>query len=161
MFEYMKKYVGRRKTGNFLWTVQASDVAIAEERLGYALPDQLQTFYREVGAGFFCHGVEDGPNRNRGLVNRILGPIQAANILLDKNDAFRPPEGFLKGVMPFFDVGSGTFLVLKPRMKKSNRVYWPDGKTLVAEDLYEFFERLHRQADFYREAHSSGMRVIR
>lgn len=80
-----------------------------------------------------------------------MSPTEVADLLMDKTNPARPGEGLPQGVMPFFDVGENTYLVVRPQSSKPNRVYWPGGKALIAESLQKFFESLHRNAGFYRQ----------
>jgi hypothetical protein len=66
-------------------------------------------------------------------------------------DPARPPEGFVPGVMPFFDVGEQTYLVTRPSSDHPNAVYWPDGKSEVSDSLGAFFKDLYLRAGFYRD----------
>ena len=149
MFDHLSKYIGAAKPPNRLWLVKPNEIEDAETRLGFAFPYQLRRFYNEVGCGFLSQGVED-KKRDPSLINGILGPSEVADLLCDADNPARPYEGFVDGVLPFFDVGENTYLVLLPRSDSPNRVYWPDGKQIIAEDLYEFFKELHRHAGFYR-----------
>jgi hypothetical protein len=149
MFEYLQPYIGKKKPPNRFWPVDPADVEDAERRLGVRFPGQLRTFYAEVGCGFLAQGKED---RRRGpsLVNGVLSPVEIASLLLDPSEPARPAEGFMPGVMPFFDVGEQTYLVMRPSSSQPDAVYWPDGKSKVSDELEAFFKDLYQRAGFYR-----------
>ena len=154
MFDYLKTFIGAHDSPNDFYPVSKREIEIAEERLGFLFPSDLKTFFEEIGCGFLKIGVDDS-KRDPSLVNRFLSPKEIADILLDEDNMMRPYEGFLKGVMPFFDVGENTYLVLRPKSRTPNKVFWPDGKETIAETFHEFVERLHKNADFYRNSSSS------
>jgi antitoxin YxxD len=129
--------------------VSDRDIAAAERRMGLSLPLELRTFYREVGWGFFAKGEEEA-KWNRNLVNRVIPPDEIADLLLDSDQPLRPSEGFVRGALPFFELGSGTFLLLKPKSKEPNKVYHADGKRVVADSVVDFFRQLYVNAAFYK-----------
>jgi hypothetical protein len=149
MFEYLTAYVGREKPPNRFWPVSAEEIRQAEAWIGYRFPAQLRRLFREVGCGFLARGVEDR-KRDPSIVNGVLSPREIAELLNAESDPRRPPEGWAAGVMPFFDVGERTFLVMLPESPSPDRVWWPDGQTEVAPDLDHFLRALYRRADFYR-----------
>jgi hypothetical protein len=149
VFERYKQFVGAIKPPNRFWPVTADEIGAAEARLGHEFPSELRKFFQEIGYGFYGEGIKDS---KRTHVNRVMDPTSIADILLDKSEPYRPHEGFLNGVMPFFDLGESTFLVLKPKTTLPNRVFWPDGVKVVSESLIEFFEELYVHADFYHKS---------
>ncbi len=149
MFEYLTEFIGKHDGPNDFYAVSKDDVAKAEERLGFKFPSQLKTFYAKIGCGFLQVGTDD-TKRDPSVINRIVAPKEVADLLLDKNSVMRPYEGFVKGVMPFFEVGESTYLVVRPKSSSPNTVFWPDGKQVISETLSQFFQSLYKNAGFYR-----------
>jgi hypothetical protein len=150
VYEQFSEFVGKKEPPNRFWPLTERHVRDAERRLGYTFPSELRWFFSEIGCGFFSQGILD-KKRDRSLVNGVLSPAEIADLLLKTDNPLRPGEGFMEGVMPFFDVGESSYLVLRPASVSPNRVYWPDGKEVISETLQEFFNRLHEQAGFYRK----------
>ena len=150
MFDYFAEFVGKQQPPNRFWRVEEKDVLTAEAHLGYKFPSELRAFFLEIGCGFFAQGAKD-KKRDRSLINGILSPSEISDLLLNNENPARPAEGFMNGVMPFFDIGENSYLVLRPESGKPNRVYWPDGKKAIANDLQAFFENLRQEAGFYRK----------
>jgi antitoxin YxxD len=148
MFEYLKEFVGKPKPPNRFWALSEGDIEKAEERLGFSFPLELRTFFTEIGCGFFAQGMDD-KRRDRSLINGILSPGEIADILTDPTHLLRPGEGFPPGVIPFFDIGENSYLVVA--LLGSNRVYWPGARKLIAESPQDFFQQLYRHAGFYRK----------
>ena len=73
-----------------------------------------------------------------------------ADLVCDKDDVFRPREGFAREAMPIMDLGEKTYLIILPLSESPGRVYWPDAKHLVAETVSEFFAMLQVHAGFYK-----------
>ena len=151
MFETFATYVGKKKGPNRFWHVDESAIAEAETRLGMKFPAALRAFFSKVGSGFWAKGTADSA-WDRSLVNRIPSPRQIADLYCNKDDPWRPNEGFGEGAIPFFDVGENTYFVVIPKMKSSGAVYWPDGKQVVTDSLDEFFSELEMHAGFYRQS---------
>jgi hypothetical protein len=152
VFEKFKPYIGRHDLPNDFYPVSLASITDAEERLGYSLPSELRAFYEEVGSGFFTIGVKDS-ERDPSLVNRVVSPMGIVELLFDTTCQYRPYEGFVEGVLPFFDCGEGTFLVLRPRSSNPNAVYWPSGveSQRITSSVISFFDELYERAGFYRE----------
>lgn len=144
-----KEYIGADKGPNRFWKLEKKNISKAERKLGYAFPEQLKKFFEEIGCGSWSQGTED-KNWNRGLINRIMGPLSIAGLLLDESEQYlQPPEGFNEGELPFMDLGEYTFLSVYPHSDKPNAVYWPS-KTMISETLTEFLDKLEKHAGFYK-----------
>jgi hypothetical protein len=150
MFERFKKFVEVHNGPNYFASVSEDEIVAAEEQLGFQFPDQLRQFYLEVGCGFYRLGTKD-EKRDPTLVNRIVPPSDIYSILYDEDCEWRPYEGFVTGVVPFFDCGDGTYLVVKSHSANPNAVYWPSGRDSekVTESLEAFFSQLYERAGFY------------
>jgi len=153
MYEFLKPYVNADKHKlNYFVPVDNERIAKAEARLGFALPPQLKEFYRDIGFGFLLapKGADQSAEKWLDNINRVVDPTEVADLYLG-NCEWGPREGFSPEVLPFFDVGDGTFLVLKIESESDPAVYWPDGKTRVAQDLGQFFRELYKDPSFYLE----------
>ncbi len=147
MFEQYKLFVGNSGPPNRFWAVQEAEIDSAETTIGMLFPGQLRRFFTEIGYGFYARGQKDNTPTH---VNRILSPKAIANMVARPSTAGRPPEGFPKGAIPFFELGECAYLLLKPNSDSPNCVYSPDGHTVVSVDLQVFFEDLYNSAGFYR-----------
>ena len=151
MFETFASYIGKEKGPNRFWRVSQANIDEAQTRLGIEFPSVLRTFFTEVGSGFWAQGTAD-KKWDRSLVNRIPSPEQIADLLCNKDDPWRPSEGFVEGAIPFFDLGENTYFIVIPKADSSGRVYWPNGKHVVSQSLQDFFEELKVHAGFFRES---------
>ena len=111
------------------------------------LPSELVLFFNEAGCGFYGQGAKD-QERNRFLINGILGPAEIAAFVCDADDPRRPQCGLDPGQIPFFDMGDRDYLLLNALSDNPNQVLWQDG-SLMMNSLVEFFDRLYDHADFY------------
>lgn len=150
MFEHFKTYVGVKVPSNRFWPVPLTEIEHAEQWQKMPLPSQLRAFYVEVGKGFWVRGVRD-EHGCASVINRVLGPLEAVDMLSNADNELRPDEGFAQGVFPFFDIGESTYFVVKPHSNEPNIVYWPDGVAIVSESVEEFFSNLYQSAVFYRQ----------
>ena len=155
MFSYFAQFVTTPTAANRMWPVTSQSISDAEARLGFTIPSQLKRFWEEAGSGFYAQGTSD-KEWDRSLVNRIVGPRSAVDLLLDPTNPAAPAEGFVDDVLPFFDTGENTYLVLCPFSDNPNSVYWPDGEELISDSLEEFFAKLQQRAAFYRGDSSSA-----
>src|SRR5262245_56817624 len=97
---------------NTYYPVPAQRLLDAESRLGFSFPDQLRTFYLEVGYGFFKTAHPETERDGFSYVNRFLSPTMVADLLTGKDRAARPSEGFQKGNIPFFEIADRYYLVI-------------------------------------------------
>jgi antitoxin YxxD len=145
MFEAIRRLMVDGATNpdhpNVFYPVTDAEIATSEQRLGYELPQQLQTFHREVGYGFFKSSSPESRGSEYNYINRFLAPSQVADLLLGNDEEVMPSEGFDDGEIPFFEVGDRLYLVLRPNSSHSAQVCWPYGDK-VSDDLIEFTERL-------------------
>jgi hypothetical protein len=121
------------------------DISDAEERLGFAFPPQLSTFYETIGFGIWRKGTDDKKATYNN--NELLYPGEIADLYLDHEQYRRPPEGFDPNKMPFFEVNLHSFLTMKPRAANPNIVY--NGRGQPLGDLEEFMAKLYSHAKFW------------
>lgn len=137
-----------RNIPNRFYPVAWGDVAKAEERIGFRFPPQLRCFFQQVGSGFFgaAEGCKEVAVADH--VNRILNPIEISDLMMGESQ-LAPEEGFDEGEMPFFEVGDGSFLIMKPVSENPDAVYWSYGP-MVSLSLGEFVSELYyRDPLFY------------
>ncbi|MCI0430162.1 MAG: SMI1/KNR4 family protein [Rhodospirillales bacterium] len=153
MYEFLRRYVNVKDGPNSFVPVTQNEILEAEKRIGLSLPEQLQTFYTEIGCGFLKAPRDSDLSDEKWFdnINRVVGPSEIADLYLGVA-AWGPAEGFLPGLVSFFDVGDDTYLVLKIKEPCDSAVYWPNGKRKVADTLEEFFIRLHENPSFYLNA---------
>ncbi len=151
MFEYLKRYVGKSKSPNKFCAVKSSEIKAAEKQLGFPFPSELRTLFEEIGSGFLQLGIDDA-KRDPSVINRILPPLEISSLICEPDNPLRPDEGFVEGVLPFFDVGESTYLVVRPKSSTPNKVFGPDGKKMIAKSVESLFEQLYHRAAFYRHA---------
>jgi hypothetical protein len=152
MFEKIRKLMVNGNDNpdhpNVFYTVSNEEATASARRLGFELPEQLRTFHREVGYGFFTTSFPEHHGERYNYINRFLAPSQIADLLLGCDEELMPGEGFDEGEIPFFEVGDRLYLVLRPNPKKPSQVCWPFGDT-VSNDLVEFTKRLADNPRFY------------
>jgi hypothetical protein len=106
------------------------------------MPEGLKEFYRDIGYGWW--GVEGRED----VRNLIVHPLDAVDLYKGISE-FTPPEKFfLPGDLPFFDCGSGRFLVMRPQSNDPEAVYRDDGIPL-ASSMSDFMEKLLGNPIFY------------
>src|SRR5262245_13247416 len=132
--EEFKKFVGldensSEPTPNIFWPVPESEILHAERLIGVRFPETLRQFYQEIGYGFFTQGTENATDDGF-LINRLIDPESVADMVVNPASVQRPPEGFPEGVIPFFDLGNYTYLVIKSTPVSPDSVFWPGGKRL-------------------------------
>jgi hypothetical protein len=133
---------------NVFYPVAEGEIVDAESRLGVRLPEQLRTFYHEVGYGFFKSARPLTERSGFTYINRFLAPSQVADLLTGQDEEVSPSEGFDEGELPFFEVGDRLYLVIRPSTRHPNQVCWPYGDQ-ISEDLIEFTKRLAVNPRFY------------
>ena len=89
--------------------LQENELIVAEERLGFAFPNELRNFYLEVGYGFI-------KGNNVDAINRIMDPDTIADITLREGIYEFDPD--LEGIyeeedkLVFYEVNEGVYLTL-------------------------------------------------
>src|SRR6516165_7858115 len=112
---------------NVFYPIDKEEILVSERRLGFQLPGQLRIFHSEVGFGFFKSSSPKLQGVNYNYINRFLAPSQIADLLLGSDEEAMPSEGFDQGEIPFFEVGDGLYLIIRPSRRNPNQVCWPFG----------------------------------
>lgn len=158
IFNYLKQFsvttpTNTNKPGNSFYPLTEEEIVNAEHQLGYAFPDQLKTFYKELGYGFLVAPENASENYDFCNVNRIIDPETLANIVLKGPDSGEiipaTYELFEPGDLPFFEIGDSTrFLLMKLNSDNPNAVWCYDIK--ITNSFEEFIWRLYyKKPDFY------------
>lgn len=161
MFEIFKPYVGLKGPPNVFMPVSEREIETAESRLGFRFPTTLRTFYREIGDGFFRQGAKDSEGE-QAFYNRILSPSEIAERMLTPfSDPLREGKAFKKlfplaareheiepGFFLFFSVSDRDHLFLRIG-DDAGKVYGFSARSVKADSLKEFFERLYDHAQFF------------
>lgn len=122
---------------HIFYKVDDTDIVEAESKLGITLPTQLKEFYRKVGYGFF--------HRGRGVVNRLLSPLQVAQINLREDFYESDPDLDVYFEMNeqdkilFFEANEGLYLTIDTRGEQ-NAIYLFNKE--VAHSFGDFISKL-------------------
>jgi hypothetical protein len=154
MFEKFKRFIGTHDLPNDFYPVPPLEIEAAELRMGYPFPNELRSFFLEIGSGFYRQGAKDA-DVDRFLINRIIPPNEVADLVCEVENSRRPMGGLLDDEMPFMDIGDRDYLILWPKSDCPNRVYGMRGE-LIANSLVEFFDKLHDSAGFFVELERPG-----
>ena len=154
MFEYLRKFVfsapdDPSAEGNAFFPVSRDDITACERMIGFRLPDQLRTFYEEIGYGFLVVARGKQPHDRTDAVNRFSHPLQLAELYLGKTE-FGPEEGFPKSELPFFETADNYYFVMHPFDDYRNSVYASRGG-LISLSFEVFVKDLYGDPDFYNK----------
>lgn len=128
------------------YPLNESDIKAAEERLGRRFPEELRTFFLEIGYGFLCNDDKSG-------VDRFMDPDSLVDFVLGVGTH----KGDLDRVMyddphflPFFEVGEGVYLTLALDEVSSDGacpVYYFETK--VADSILDFVTKMDQETDYF------------
>lgn len=111
-------------------------IKIAEEKLGFSLPEELTEFYNKIGYGFFWQ-------KNKDSFDRLLSPLQVAQITLKEAPYEGDPDLEVYDDMYdgdkllFFEINEGVYLAIDKEAKNGkNKIYYFD--TEVFDSLESF-----------------------
>jgi len=133
---------------NEFWSVQEVDLVDAERRMGIAIPCELRKFYALVGNG---HLVKSrGGVLQTDYFNIFVDLPRLSKLWLRDEVSFQyDAELVAEGEMPFFDMGSYCYFVLRPNSANPNAVYAPYDKKPVSDSFNEFVSQLYQDTTFY------------
>lgn len=125
-------------------------MAKVERELGYELPSQLRTYYREVGVGNLVADESQATFSD----NNILIPTHIPKLIDGTCGWMMPYTQIEPGTLPFFERALDTFLCLKPNSDNPNAVWWMWGELMpnggkICDSLVEFFERLVEDPNWF------------
>ena len=118
----------------------------AERKLDYAFPNELRTFYLEIGEGRLQSGEEARFVSHSH--NSVIHPTDIPKLLDGTCEWMMPYTEIQPDVLPFFDRDLDLFLCLRPRSGNPNAVYWMWGDR-ICDSLIEFFQRLMVDPDWF------------
>lgn len=127
------------------YSLEATEIEAAEQRLGARFPAELRQFYVEIGYGF--------ANRNETTAfQRIIDPESAADLHL--REAFYEHDPDLdmyderEGVL-FFEAVEGLYFEVRWGIADTSPVYFME--TRISDSLQAFFEQIDNDAHFYEK----------
>ena len=125
------------------YSIEETTIKSAEERMGIQFPDELKTFYKEIGYGFLNRGSDSA-------VNRLIDPDSVADIRLREDVYEFDPDldiysDFTKLV--FFEAIEGLYISIELTNKDESPVYYVDTK--IAESLEEFIRRIDEEGEYF------------
>jgi hypothetical protein len=147
-YEYLKKYVGHNDLkGTYFFSISENEIKLAEEKMEKKFPDQLRSFYQEIGSGILSCGVQYPEMLAESIDNRILPPRIAADYMLgilqhpEDNDYYMAESAYELlelGDLPFFEIGdSSSFMIMKLNSENPNAVWFMGHEKI--EDSFEKF----------------------
>jgi len=126
--------------------LQENELMVAEERLGFAFPNELKNFYLEVGYGFI-------KGNNVDSINRIMDPDTIADITLREGIYEFDPD--LEGIyeeedkLVFYEVNEGVYLTLDLSASQQTPVYFFEAK--IANSLEEFIGKINQDTEYFAD----------
>ncbi|EJS04783.1 SMI1/KNR4 family protein [Bacillus mycoides] len=124
--------------------LQENELIVAEERLGFAFPNELRNFYLEVGYGFI-------KGNNVDAINRIMDPDTIADITLREGIYEFDPD--LEGIyeeedkLVFYEVNEGVYLTLDLNTPQQTPVYFFE--TQIADSLEGFIRKINQDTEYF------------
>lgn len=135
--------------GDYFISVSNDEIQRAESGLASRFPEELRTFYYEIGYGFMGGGGEyHSPNR-------ICHPTEIPQIIDLTYEGLTLPEFEVEPeTLPFFERDVNLFLCLHPKSDNPNAVWWMWGDKLpnggkICDSLVEFFQRLIEDPNWF------------
>ena len=150
-YDYLSGYITSINVtllGNQFFKVIEDQITFCENKLNFKFPNQLRSFYLQIGYGFFKCKIGLQPNvddKSTYYSNRLMDPQSIADILLLGYDSgqLHPEAEFEEGDLPFFEIGEGRdFLLMRPKSDNPNAVYDMCG-TLIENSFDHFIWRLY------------------
>ncbi|ARU60929.1 hypothetical protein CBW65_07415 [Tumebacillus avium] len=151
-FFFLRKYVlhegeDNASQGNHsFYSLEESEVLEAESRISREFPEELRSFYLEIGYGFLCIQSKQG-------INRIMDPMSVADFRLGEDIyEFDPDRELYDNVnsLVFFEVSEGSYLTMDVSQEEHNgecKIYY-FGKA-IANNLEEFLRRMDAEPNYF------------
>ena len=125
---------------HIFYPIENTNIRIAEEELGFSLPQELAVFFEKVGYGFFWQ-------QNKDSFDRLLSPQQIAQINLKKDFYESDPDLevyddiYNEDKLLFFEVNEGLYLAIdKNSTNGKNAIYYFEKK--IFDSFDDFIEAL-------------------
>ena len=132
------------------WTVDTDQLRLFESKTGIKLPPELRSFYKQVGHGRIQLS-RTGEWAEFDL-NIIVDPVRLASLFMRTDPSFEVDAELVEdGDLPFFDMGSHSYLVMRPGTNNPDAIYWPFDAVPISENIWDFAERLLANPRFYHE----------
>lgn len=133
---------------NEFWKVHETSLVDIEKRMGIAIPRELREFYRAVGHG---HLVESRDGTLQTDYFNIFVDLQRLSKLWLRDEVSFQYDAELvaKDELPFFDMGSFSYFVLRPHSANPNAIYAPYDKKPICGSFNEFVQQLYLDNTFY------------
>lgn len=136
--------------GKGLWLCSEDILIDVENELGYKFPDQLRSFYLDIGVGRlpgYTHTTNNSPNN-------ILIPTHIPRLINGTCGWMMPYTKIEPDVLPFFERDVDAFLCLHPKSENPNAVWWMWGEKMpnngkICDSVIEFFQRLVEDPDWF------------
>jgi hypothetical protein len=140
--DQLSKYSGEDRPPFIIQKVDEREIEEAETQLGFAFNDDLKEFWRNIGCGLIWR---QHPLLNDGEVidppYRISDPIDIADTIA------ADPKRF-DGILPFFDIGDGGWLVIR---KDGSIMYDDLLEGVLASNIKEFLRKILEDALFFHD----------
>ncbi len=135
-------------TGNSFKRVSKEEIAQWEIDNSIELPVQLKEFYLQVGHGFL--NVDRLGNKQNDYPNNWVSLDRLTEFWKRTELSFQIDNEIVdEGELPFFDMGSFAYLVLRPNSPTPNAVFRPYEGQPICASIYDFTERLFEDTTFY------------
>ena len=158
-YEYLRRYIGHNDLkGTYFLPVSEDKIKSAEEKMGKKFPDQLRSFYKEIGTGILSCGEKYPEMLADSVDNCILPPHIVVDYMQgilqhpEENDYYMAEssyEDLEPGDLPFFEIGdSCRYLIMKLNSDNPNAVWSVSG--IKIEDSFEkFIWRLYYESPWF------------
>ncbi|WP_156912335.1 SMI1/KNR4 family protein [Roseibium algicola] len=133
---------------NEFWKIEEAELADAEKRMGIMIPHELRRFYAKVGSGHLVRSRKGVLQTD--YLNIFVDLRRLSELWLREDVSFQyDAELVADGELPFFDMGSYSYFVLRPHSANPNAVYAPYDKKPVSNSFNEFVLQLYQDTTFY------------
>lgn len=132
------------------WAVRDEELDLFEKQAEILLPPELRAFYERVGHGRIQLS-RTGEWAEFDL-NIIVDPGRLTSLFLRRDPSFEVDAELVEqGDLPFFDMGSHNYLVMKPSSSEQDAIYWPYTDNPICNNIWEFADRLLANPRFYHD----------
>lgn len=136
------------------WSVSSDQLMLFETKAGVKLPPELLTFYEQVGHGRIQLS-RNGEWAEFDL-NIIVEPERLTSLFLRTDASFEIDTELVEDDdLPFFDIGSHSYLVMRPNSADPDAIYWPYDAVPISKNIWDFADRLLTNPRFYHDTASS------
>lgn len=146
-FEYYTQFIlkGNETNRSFrhnFFPVSKKEIDVAEERLGFCLPQELVNFYLQIGYGFmFMH--------EEYAFNSLLHPSTIVAIQLREDQFETDPDLETyddASKILFYQVNEGIYLTMD-HSKETSGIYYFGNR--IAESFHDFINKLEQDSSYF------------